>query len=174
LGRLVVISIFSFFLVSPLLSQEMAITVKTMVGMGYQLDDQLIYDPGMNGGGIGIERIHRFSSSRMGLLTGAEYNFNGWGSHAYFTNGLNYTILRNRFFDLMAQGLLMNGVVLLKPKPAYTGAIEIGLQSNFRISQKIALYLFTGFRYSASPSYKKTGPIWAYSDIPIGVGICIK
>ncbi len=163
---------FSFFLQSQ--AQEVQVSLSSSLGLGYQLDEQSIYEPGFSGAGIRFDRAQSFGSSRMSLVNGIEYSFQGWGSQLLVNNGFSYRMVTWKRFSASTQVQFLNGMVLTKPKAPYVGAIEAIAQAKYRIGSRMAIMLNIGFRYTASPGYRKYGPIWSYSDIPIGIGIAFK
>ena len=151
--------------------QDFQASVYGHVALGYQLDDQNVYEPGFNGVGFCFDRIQTLDSTRFSIINGFEYSIIGWGSQILMNNGFGLQIFTKNKFSAKATFSALNGIILFRPKPLYTGAFELGTQFFYAIKQNTSLYLRVGFRYSLSPGYRDYGPMWSYSGVPVGIGI---
>ena len=154
-------------------AQNAQITAFGGLGLGYQMNEQNIYEPGFSGAGIRVDMVRQINDSRVSLINGVEFSFQGWGSQVLANNGISFRILDKGKFSLVAKLHVLNGIVLLKTNPLYVGGIEILPQISYSISEKISIYLNSGFRYSACSRYRQYGPIWSYIDVPVGVGVAL-
>lgn len=154
-------------------AQDIQITAFGGAGLGYQLNDKNIYEPGFSGAGIKVDLIRQIDDSRVSLINGLEFSFQGWGSQVLANNGFSFRILNKGKIGLVTKLHVFNGIVLLKSNPLYVGGIEILPQISYSISEKISIYLNSGFRYSACPRYRQYGPIWSYFDVPVGLGVAL-
>ena len=154
--------------------QEFQSSVYGHAALGYQLDDRNIYEPGFNGVGLCFDRIQTLDSTRFSIINGFEFSVIGWGSQILMSNGFGLQIFNKNKFSAKATFSALNGIILFRPKPLYTGAFDLGAQIYYAIKQNTSLYLRVGFRYSVSPGYRDYGPIWSYSDVPVGIGMMWK
>ena len=150
--------------------QEFQTSVYGHAALGYQLDDQNVYEPGFNGVGFCFDRIQTLDSTRFSIINGFEYSIIGWGSQILMNNGFGLQIFSKKKFSAKATFSALNGIILFRPKPLYTGAFDLGAQFYYTLKQNTSLFLKVGFRYSLSPGYRDYGPIWSYSDVPVGIG----
>ena len=160
-----------FLISSSLQAQNFQTSVFGSMGLGYQLEDKNVYEPGFSGAGIRFDRIQIIDSSRFSIVNGLEYSFTAWGSQILMNNGFGLEILTKNKFSVKATFSAMNGIALFKPKPLYTGAFDLRSEIYYALKQNLSLYLAFGFRYSVCPGYRDYGPIWSYSDVPFGLGI---
>ena len=154
-------------------AQDIQITAFGGVGLGYQLDEKNIYELGFSGAGLKVDLISPINDSRVSLINGVEFSFQGWGSQLLANNGISFRIIDKGKFGLVAKLHVLNGIALLKTNPLYVGGIEILPQISYSINKKMFIYLNTGIRYSACPQYRQYGPIWSYFDVPIGLGVAL-
>lgn len=156
--------------------QTFETTILSNIGLGYQMRDKMVYDPGFSGAGIRMDRAQNFLDTRLSIINGVEFSYLGWGSQLLVNSGFDYSIIEPRDstkskLSLSIRFHALNGISLFKPKPLYAGALEIGPKINYALKENMKIFLFTGFRYSFCPAYQDYGSIWTYSDIPLAIGL---
>ncbi len=167
--RLLRIGVFiaSFFLlIQNGNSQEIGFSLNSFVSPSYNL----IYEPGMNGGGISIF-YNRQKFKRLNLSLSGEYAMSTWGHQTFVGLGINRTWVEWERFGLNTYGHLLNGLAFYKPKPLYVFGVDTRIVANFYIRQKLKVFIGTGIRYTLCPGYSKYGLIETSLDIPLEIGM---
>ena len=177
------IILFGLITSATLSAQTFQVSASGNWGLGYQLNEKNVYEPGFNGGGVRLDQVQYITNTNISFLNGFEYSFLGWGSQLLVSNGFSFRIYPQVTWDeeslkthpgkfsIDARLYAMNGILLLRPKVLYTGAIQIDPVLTYQLNRKIALHLAAGYRYSLSPGYRDYCSIWSYSDVPISLGI---
>lgn len=172
-----------FMGITPSSAQTFQTALTGNIGLGYQLQEKNIYDPGFSGAGWHFEQIHSLDSSRLSVINGLDFSYTGWGTQLLIRNGIDLLVANidlkgkrkdhpdNKRIRLNIRLLTMNGLALTRPKMLYAGAIEVSPVITFQANKHTGYFLATGLRYSFSPGYRDYGSIWSYSDIPISLGI---
>jgi hypothetical protein len=155
-------------------AQKIEIAIWGSQGLGYQMHDNNIYEPGFSGAGIRIGRIQSIANSPISINNGIEYSFQGWGSQILFNNGIQYQFWVHGPFTISGSAYFLNGFALFRENTLYAGSIEIGPDVEYKIGERIAFQLSSGIKYTACPGYKKYGPIWSYTDVPIRLGLKLR
>jgi len=147
-------------------TQETGFSVMAYPSAGYNL----IWEPGMNGGGISVF-FNRQKYSKLNLSLSGEYAMTTWGHQAFFGIGINRTWLSLNRFELNTFGHMLNGMAFFKPGPIYVFGIDARAAANFYLYQNTKLFIGTGPRYTLAPGYRKYGLIETSFDLPLEIGL---
>ena len=147
-------------------SQEIGFSLKSFVSPSYNL----VYQPGMNGGGVSIF-YNRQKFNKLNISLSGEYAISTWGHQAFFGLGINRTWVEWERFGLNTFGHLLNGLAFYKPNPLYVVGFDTRIVANLYLRQKLKVFIGTGIRYTLCPGYSKYGLIETSLDIPLEIGI---
>ena len=147
-------------------AQEFGFSVLTYPSTGYNL----VFEPGMNGGGMAVF-FNRQKYKKLNLSLSGEYALTTWGNEAFFGLGINRTWLSLNRFELNTYAHAINGLAFFKPKSLYIFGVDSRIAANFYMYKDIKLFCGIGFRYTLCPAYAQYGLIETSFDLPIEFGI---
>ncbi len=155
-----------FLLVQTGKAQEFGLSVSAYPSLGYNL----VFEPGMNGGGMAVF-FNRQKYKKLNLSLSGEYSLTTWGNEAFFGLGINRTWLSLNRFELNTYAHAINGLAFFKPKSLYVFGVDSRIAANFYMYKDIKLFCGIGFRYTLCPAYAQYGLIETSFDLPIEFGI---
>lgn len=149
--------------------RELRVHLKFAPGLTYAGS----WDPGYTGTGLGASLLFGFGA--LSLEGGLEGGYDATGFHLLVPVALGVRLIQvgpaPRTLSLHAGVVVMPGLKLNRPAPYFLFAVEPRFWMAWHFSDKHALFLSLGLRYSTSPDYSaKVGP-YQYLDLPIGLGI---
>ena len=155
-----------FFTLQKGKTQEFGFSALAYPSLGYNL----VYEPGMNGGGMAVF-FNRQRHDKLNLSVSGEYALTTWGNHAFLGVGINRTWLSLNRFEINTYGHLLNGLAFYKPKSLYVFGVDTRIAANFYLLQDLKLFLGFGIRYTLCPAYRQYGLIETSFDLPIEIGL---
>lgn len=147
-------------------TQEFGFSVLSYPSLGYNL----VFEPGMNGGGASLF-FNRQKFKKLNLSLSAEYALSTWGSQAFFGLGINRTWLSLNRFEMNTYAHFLNGLSLYRPKSIYVFGVDTRIAANYYIYKDVKLFLGFGWRFTMSPGYRQYGLIETSFDLPFELGI---
>lgn len=147
-------------------TQEFGFSALSYPSLGYNL----VFEPGMNGGGMAIF-FNRQRYDKLNLSISGEYALTTWGNQAFMGVGINRTWFSLNRFEMNTYGHLLNGLAFYKPKSLYVFGVDTRIAANFYLYQDTKLFLGFGIRYTLCPAYRQYGLIETTIDLPIEIGI---
>jgi len=127
------------------------------------------FEPALDGGGLALTYFHSLSGN-IRLGASAEYDLLLERNECYAGVGILWKFWEHNRFSAHAGASVLNGINLFRPKVLYTGGAEATGRLEFRLSERTALSLTLGARYTLSPAYKNYG-VWRHNSWPVGIGI---
>jgi len=151
----------------------MLLTLSTMFAQHFELSINLpqgiIYQNtlGYFQGGVELSAHYSIPAKNFTSSFGIDARTVQWGSQVSVSSRLSKTIVKN--FEIEAE--LQNGLALFNKKPLYV--YSVGLTGRYFIikSEKTALGIYVGGRFTQCPAYSRYGSIDHIFEIPIGVFI---
>jgi len=147
-------------------TQEFGFSALSYPSLGYNL----VFEPGMNGGGMTLF-VNRQRYDKLNLSLSGEFALSTWGNQTFLGVGINRTWLSLNRFEMNTYFHFLNGLALYKPKPLYVFGADTRAAANFYLYQDIKLFLGFGIRYTLCPAYRQYGLIETSFDLPIELGI---
>jgi hypothetical protein len=147
-------------------TQEFGISGLVYPSLAYNL----VFEPGMNGGGVAVF-FNRQKFKKLNLSLSGEYALSTWGNQGFLGIGINRTWLSLNRFELNTYGRFLNGLAFYKPKSLYVFGVDTRIAANFYLYKEIKLFCGVGIRYTFCPGYREYGLIETSLDIPIELGL---
>jgi hypothetical protein len=131
---------------------------------------QLAYEDewkgGWSGGALELSYRHAFTADDA-VLGGAELGFVSWGNQLLINLGYERRWRPEIRGWLSATAYVSNGLAFFRPNALYVGGFGVRGGYGFLLGENVAVGLYTGVRYYASPGYADYSTINSYWDLPL-------